>query len=303
MIDPISIEVVDYSGGPGGEKIIEKESWNEKMKKVSTEHGFIDSTGKFVAQGLQIVWHERPTEKTAGTKCQEWSCYDGKKHGIEIGYYKDGIKAFERSWERGEMVGVVILYYGSSSVNQVSLLGRDSSNVPEATALVFYENGQIKTLQECKGLRKQGDPFGGLRRSGETLEWYPNGRLRSHEIFVDDKLDGDRIEWSERGEKSITDYKGGRVVYSPGRSDKRTFVLKLQQIADDSRAASAGHYTLVWTDNCQWTRIVTRLVNPTFRTSPAEYPEFPSSCGISRCRPWASPAGGESCVAGGSVPW
>ena len=44
-------------------------------------------------------------------------------------------------------------------------------------------------------------------------------------------------------------------------------------------------------------------LEPTFRTSPAEYPEFPSSCGISRCRPWASPAGGESCVAGGSVPW
>jgi len=95
-----------------------------------------------------------------------WRSREGKRDGLQEGWYKNGQKQYEWQYLDGKQSG---------------------------TQVGWYENGQMDY---------QGSYVNG-QRNGQWEWWYENGQKMGQATFVNGKKDGICIEWHENGVKSF----------------------------------------------------------------------------------------------------
>jgi antitoxin component YwqK of YwqJK toxin-antitoxin module len=167
---------LDYSKGPNGEKIIERQGFDKKENKVFTEQGFKRSDGQFVAHGKSTSWYEKPTSGTEGKKYACTYCFNGQLHGKFIQWYESG-----QTWKEGAIVDGKLSGVGVS----------------------WHKNGQ----KLAEGSFLSGS------REGKWTWWHDNGQKMCELWFKNGDRDGKFIEWDSKGVKTVEmAYSSDRIV-------------------------------------------------------------------------------------------
>ncbi|MFN0242211.1 MAG: toxin-antitoxin system YwqK family antitoxin [Planctomycetota bacterium] len=135
----------------------------------------------------------KKTDPATGRVVHEWSVLhlDGHspvKHGRETVWSANGVKLWEREYDRGKPHGVWRSYYSDGAPNTESFFG--DPNV--ATQMSFwYPNGK---------LRMQGPAQNGVR-NGRWRIWYDDGSLAEEGDFAGSFREG---EWQVRSKDGST---------------------------------------------------------------------------------------------------
>jgi antitoxin component YwqK of YwqJK toxin-antitoxin module len=229
LIPEVEFTGVDYSKGPDGEPLLTREGKDEKTGKPTTESGFIDKSGKFRRHGLRITWFVVQGETPTRKKYSELDFFDGQEHGLYRDWYQTGELHTSITLWKGKAQGRTILYFKDGTISKIKG-GKDG--MAEGPACEWHPNGKIKSST----FYSKGFPV------GRSLTWYESGRLASDYGFNPrGKIDGEVVEWSADGVKSVLEYQDDKVVFRPGISCKLAFVRKLQQVVANPGTIPSGH--------------------------------------------------------------
>ena len=129
-IAPFEVSGLDYSKGPNGEPIIEKDGTEGETGKPVTYHGFKGSDGSFVLHGARTVWYERPTANSKGRKEQEVPFFDGSAHGLLVEWFRSGEKSGEKTFKHGKGQGRCVSFFRDGKVEGVFGYDEDQHHGP-----------------------------------------------------------------------------------------------------------------------------------------------------------------------------
>ena len=117
--------------------------------------------GKKPFTGSTIKHHENGAKKEVETY------KEGKYHGVHMGWYADGKKEYETTWDRGVQNGLTV---------------------------AWHENG-VKSGELTKYM-------GGIE--GDFLEWYPSGKLKKKSVYKND-ISINYLAWHENGKVKLAE--------------------------------------------------------------------------------------------------
>lgn len=84
--DKYGFSKLDYSKGPNGEKL------EERQEKQQSFQGFVNTKGEFVRHGRLVIWAVRPSQADPeGKKLGEAWVYNGKEHGVAFAWGNNGL--------------------------------------------------------------------------------------------------------------------------------------------------------------------------------------------------------------------
>jgi len=125
---------------------------------------------------------------------------NGKKDGLEIGYFKDGKIKYEIPYRDGKREDTLVVFYKSGKIYKRSNFKDGKAHGP---TMVYYRNGNIKK----KISFKNGE------RDGFYEEHYENGNMQVKVNFKNGLPDGDVIYYYENGDvEMILTYKDGKML-------------------------------------------------------------------------------------------
>ena len=139
--------------------------------------------------GSEMGWYKN------GQKAFEGTYKDGKLNGFEVGWYKNGQKAYEGTYKDGKLlVKTVWVPEGGKCPNTKFKNGN-------GTVYNYWDNGQ----KSYKGKYKEG------KQDGLQNSWYENGQKEFEGIYADGKENGLHTEWHDNGKKwSEGNWKDGK---------------------------------------------------------------------------------------------
>ena len=148
---------------------------------------------------------------------------NGKKDGLESGWYENGQKQFEAYYENGKLIsasvwksdgtpcpetnvangsGIFVYWFGRKTYE---IQFKDSERVRETA---FYENGQKQSEEHYKNGKGHG--------ISTESEWYENGQLESRSQYKNGKEEGLATEWYDNGKKY------SEIQFKEGERDGRS---------------------------------------------------------------------------------
>jgi antitoxin component YwqK of YwqJK toxin-antitoxin module len=141
--------------------------------------------------GSEMGWYKN------GQKAYEGTYKDGKLNGFEVGWYKNGQKAYEGTYKDGKLlVKTVWVPEGGKCPNTKFKNGN-------GTVYNYWDNGQ----KSYKGTYKEG------KQDGLQNSWYENGQKEFEGIYADGKENGLHTEWHDNGKKWMeVTYKDGEYI-------------------------------------------------------------------------------------------
>lgn len=227
--EPFDVRGIDYSKGPNGEAITSRPGEDPQTGKATTDSGYVGGDGQFRLHGLRTSWYGPATPGGERKKFQEVFYYDGQPHGLVRNWYESGRKQSELTMRDGKRHCLAISYFEDGRIAHASVWINGQADGPQCE---WYSSGGIKSLM----VYKQGVAAGASRA------WYPDGGLWYEEEYIGGKKHGRKVEHWENGKSAETEWDHGQVVYIPGRSNARSFFLKLRETATDARGADGGTY-------------------------------------------------------------
>ena len=162
--------------------------------------------------------------------------YRGKQHGQQIIYYSNGNICKIIQYRYGQPHGKWFSYYDSDKLMKVKsvdyfLYGRSIKK-----SMTYYENGVLKSLItfSCDG-----------NRNGVCKRFYDTQQLKSSKYYVNDKLNGETVEYYRNGNKKRVLYhlegKLNGTVYK--FSDNNCLQFKCHYIDNKRDGYSLEYYT------------------------------------------------------------
>ena len=145
--------------------------------------------------GSEMGWYKN------GQKAYEGTYKDGKENGPSWGWYKNGKKAYEKMYKDGNLlVTTVWMPEGGKCPNTNFKNGN-------GTVYHYWDSGQ----KSYRGKFKEG------KQDGVQTSWHENGQKAYEGTYADGKENGLHTEWHENGKKWMeVTYKDGEYI-----SDKR----------------------------------------------------------------------------------
>ncbi len=172
----------------------------ERMGKLMDEEGYTDAEGKFVRQGLRIIWFE----KNRREKYLEDRWLGGKRHGLLIDWWKGGKKAAERTYVNGQVHGESRLWY-------------ENGQMRLRTSYLHGKEHGVHTEWYPSGKKKEEVAWVDGRGQGTFMAWYETGQPKERSDNRDGKYVGRRTQWFSNGAvRSELDYDNGSLILRPG---------------------------------------------------------------------------------------
>jgi antitoxin component YwqK of YwqJK toxin-antitoxin module len=188
-----------------------------------------DANGNVVLQGT-FKWGRRDglwTEYHTGGGRTETEYRDGKLHGREAAWSKDGTPRFLGRYEDGEMAGTWNTWHDDGTL----LMTREyTAGRLHGTLREFHRNGTVaresvyaqgKDAGPTTTWHEDGSlecvmPHTDGKRQGEAVWYHRNGRVAARGTYVDDRLDGTYRTWDEDGtERPAEEWRKGIRVSGP----------------------------------------------------------------------------------------
>jgi antitoxin component YwqK of YwqJK toxin-antitoxin module len=125
-------------------------------------------------------------------------CKDGKKNGVEVRWYENGNKQWQRQWKDDQREGLWTGWYENGNKEGEANLKNGKVDGLKAE---WYENGNKKSEETYKEGKK--DRFD---------SWYENGNKRATSTFKNEKM-MTQTRWKPNGEKCpVTNVVNGNGV-------------------------------------------------------------------------------------------
>lgn len=136
-------------------------------------------------------------------------CKDGKKNGIEVGWYENGNKQWQRQWKDDQREGLWTGWYENGNKEGEANLKNGKVDGLKAE---WYENGNKKSEETYKEGKK--DCF---------ESWYENENKRAISTFENEKM-MTQTRWKPNGEKcpvtNVVNGNGVVVVYEEDGTER-----------------------------------------------------------------------------------
>ena len=229
QVEPFDTRTIDYTHGPKGEAIISRPGRDPQTSKKTIDSGYLAADGQFRLHGLRTSWYGSATENAQRRRFQEIYYFDDQPHGLVRNWFETGDKQSELMMRLGKRHGLAISYFEEGNVGSASLWNNGQEDGPRCE---WYVSGRIKSLMNYE----RG------AASGTSKAWYPSGNLWYEENYVGGKQHGRKVENWKNGRSDETEWNHGKIVYVPGKSNVRSFFLKLRETATDARGADGGTY-------------------------------------------------------------
>jgi antitoxin component YwqK of YwqJK toxin-antitoxin module len=224
-----SIPQVDYSKGPGGQKLVEQDG-RMPGGQQTTDQGFVDPQRGFIIHGLRIVWYNKGEKKAAE---EYW--FDGKKHGPIVSWDERGQKRLEAGCREGLQHGRATVWDASGKVSEEAyyVMGKK-----HGTFKNYYPNGQVRQDGAFKsgeyhgkwvsfhnnGKQMSEEYFVSGKKHGKVVAWYDNGQKSLERSFVEGRKEGSHVEWYKNGQKKLETEYGPKQTWSEWKEDGTLFM-------------------------------------------------------------------------------
>jgi antitoxin component YwqK of YwqJK toxin-antitoxin module len=142
-------------------------------------------------------------------------CKDGKKNGVEVRWYENGNKQWQRQWKDDQREGLWTGWYeNGNKEGEVNL----KNGKVDGLKAEWYENGNKKSEETYKEGKK--DRF---------ESWYENGNKRATSTFKNEKM-MTQTRWKPNGEKcpvtNVVNGNGVVVVYEEDGTERVRLTFK-----------------------------------------------------------------------------
>jgi len=147
---------------------------------------------------------------------------DDKKEGKSYYYYPDGKLKSEVSYVDGRKQGMTKEFDESGMI----------------ISLIYYHNGYITEREDINRRDKNG------LKQGIWREFYPDGRIKKEEIYVNDVFEGFYKEYNERGDMILLlNYNNGILVTDKDEKEQEDINVEIRNNYDSqNRLISSGAY-------------------------------------------------------------
>jgi antitoxin component YwqK of YwqJK toxin-antitoxin module len=203
-----SIPIVDYTKGPGGQKLVEQ-GGRMPGGQQTTDQGFVDPQRGFVIHGLRIVWYSKGDKKAAE---EYW--FDGKKHGPVVSWDERRQKRLEAGCKEGLQHGKATVWDANGKLSEEAYYAMGKKH---GTFKSYYPNGQVRQDGAFKNGEYQGkwvsfhkngkqmseEFFADGKKHGKVVAWYEDGHKSLERSFVDGRKEGSHVEWYKNGQKKL----------------------------------------------------------------------------------------------------
>jgi antitoxin component YwqK of YwqJK toxin-antitoxin module len=146
---------------------------------------------------------------------------DDRKEGKSYYYFPDAKLKSEVSYLNGKKQG----------------LSKEFDESGKTISLVYYHNGYVTEREDINRKDKNG------LKQGVWREFYPDGRIKKEENYVNDILDGFYKEYNEKGDMVLLlNYKKGNLVIDEKEAEQDVNVEIRNKYDDQSRLISSGAF-------------------------------------------------------------
>lgn len=146
---------------------------------------------------------------------------DDKKEGKSYYYYNDGKLKNEVSYTGGKKQGLSKEYDENGMI----------------ISLVYYHNGYVTDKEEINRRDKNG------LKQGIWREFYPDGKVKKEEVYLNDVLDGFYKEFDEKGGMMLLlNYNKGNLVIDTEAEEEEIDVEIRNEYDNENRLISSGAF-------------------------------------------------------------
>jgi len=186
---------------------------NEKKEGnwyIFSYNGNLKTLANYVNDEPEGNWQ---TFYITGEKYTDGSWKNGKRNGPYTVYWPNGIVKEKGTYENGEIVGEVINYNSTGSLNEVTQFNSKGqrhgkyvsyTNYGVKSAEAEYVNGNVQGLvvnYYRNGQKSEEREFKDGYATGPTKQYYENGKLRAEGKYVTGKKDDLWITYYDNGKK------------------------------------------------------------------------------------------------------
>ena len=215
IVKPFDVAGIDYSKGPKGEPLVEREGYDEDAKKPTTESGFVGPDRRFILHGPRTTWL---AGRSSGRKLFESYYFGGERHGVYREWRDTGEKKFEWTYKQGKSHGIGIWYYKDGTIGAIGELKDDNKN---GLTFKWHGNGQIESVERIRTDVVNGEAQS--RLEGKARSWFNDGSPNTEASYNGNgNIHGRRIEHLPKGRPVETLWDDGRIVFDRSTCNMRT---------------------------------------------------------------------------------